>query len=153
MLYQKEIPVRHRVDVFVAGGGAAGVAAAVAAARAGKQVFLAESTGCFGGLGTAGLVPAFAPFHDGKNLLAAGIGMEVRQAVAGDVPVETYWTMIRAEKLKLAYDKLVTDAGVEFSFFTTVVDAVVEDGAIKRVLLHAKSGFFAVEAKAKWGNL
>lgn len=147
MLYSKEIPVRHKVDVFVAGGGAAGVAAAVAAARGGARVFLAEKTGCFGGLGTAGLVPAFAPFHDGVRTVAAGIGLEIRNAVAADVPVETYWTMIRAEELKLAYDKLVAAAGVEFSFFTDVVDVIAEEGKIQSVILHAKSGFFAVEAK------
>ncbi len=56
---RREIPVRHEVDVFVAGGGPAGVAAAVAAARQGRKVFLAEGHSCLGGMGTAGLVPAF----------------------------------------------------------------------------------------------
>ncbi|MGM9647830.1 MAG: FAD-dependent oxidoreductase [Eubacteriales bacterium] len=47
--YQKTIPVKYSVDVFVAGGGPAGIAAAVAAARQGKRVYLAESGGSFGG--------------------------------------------------------------------------------------------------------
>ena len=116
MLYQTELSVKYDVDVFVAGGGAAGVAAAVSAARQGKSVFLAESTGCFGGLGTSGLVPAFAPFTDGVNTVCAGIGKEIRDAVSEE-PFDTYWTVIDAEKLKLVYDKLVTEAGVSFSFF------------------------------------
>ena len=61
MIYQKELPVRLEVDVVVAGGGASGVAAAVAAARMGKSVLLAEAGGALGGVGTSGLVPAFAP--------------------------------------------------------------------------------------------
>ncbi|MBR5527632.1 MAG: FAD-dependent oxidoreductase, partial [Clostridia bacterium] len=68
MIYQKTLVEKYDVDVFVAGGGAAGVAAAIAAARGGKTVFLAESTGCFGGLGTSGMVPSFAPFDDGVNV-------------------------------------------------------------------------------------
>jgi len=65
------IPIRHSVDIFVAGGGPAGVACAVAAARQGRSVFLVEANTCFGGLDTAGLVPAFMTkeldipvFHD-----------------------------------------------------------------------------------------
>jgi len=40
--FRRDIPIRHDVDVFVAGGGPAGCAAAVAAARQGRSVFLAE---------------------------------------------------------------------------------------------------------------
>ena len=72
--FHRTIPVRHKVDIFVAGGGPAGVAAALAARRQGKQVFLAEGQACFGGMGTSGLVPAFMRFTDGINFLAGGIG-------------------------------------------------------------------------------
>ncbi len=74
IVFQREIPVRHEVDVFVAGGGPAGVAAAAAAGRQGARVFLAEGHSCFGGMGTAAMVPAFMQFGDGENFLAAGIG-------------------------------------------------------------------------------
>lgn len=147
MLYQTEITVKYDVDVFVAGGGAAGVSAAVAAARSGKTVFMAEATGCFGGLGTSGMVPAFAPFTDGVNTVASGIGTEIRDLAAGEQSLDTYWTLIDCERLKLTYDKLVTDAGVTFSFFTTLVDAPSQNGKIEYVVLNAKSGLFAVKAK------
>ena len=45
MLYTKQIPIKYDVDIFVAGGGPSGVAAAVTAARQGKRVFLAENNG------------------------------------------------------------------------------------------------------------
>ena len=90
---KREIPVRHEVDVFVAGGGPAGVAAAVAAARQGASVFLAEGHSCFGGMGTAGLVPAFMTFGDGVSFLAAGIGEEVLDKLhaAGGVDKNGHW--------------------------------------------------------------
>ena len=43
-------------DIIVAGGGPAGVSAAVAAARAGRRVLLLERQGCLGGVWTAGLL-------------------------------------------------------------------------------------------------
>jgi len=60
----RSVPVRHEVDVFVAGGGPAGVAAAVAAARQGARVYLAEGQVCSGGMGTAGALPMFCNFTD-----------------------------------------------------------------------------------------
>ena len=47
----------------MAGGGPAGVAAALVAARAGKSVFLAEGEACFGGMGTSGLVGPIMTFQ------------------------------------------------------------------------------------------
>ena len=145
--YTRNIPLRHEVDVFVAGGGPSGVAAALAASRLGKKVFLAESQGVLGGAATAGLVPAFAPFDDGVNPLAAGIGLEIRKMVRKDVPVNTYWTPIQVEELKRAYDEVMGASNVDYSLFTTVVDVTATDGHIDYVLLSAKSGLFAVKAK------
>lgn len=147
MKYSIDLNEKYNVDIFIAGGGAAGVAAAVAASRQGKSVFLAESTGCFGGVGTSGLVPAFAPFGDGENVLASGIGYEIRQNVSKNIPMDSYWTLINVEELKREYDRIVIETGVKFSFFTTLCDAKVNDGRIEYVVLQAKRGMFAVKAK------
>ena len=146
MIYQKNLDFKYITDVFVAGGGAAGVAAAVAAARMGKQVFLAEASGCFGGLGTSGLVPAFAPFDDGVNILSDGIGYEIRKKLKNAVALRN-WTTLDTEELKRVYDDIITQVGVKFSFFTTVYDVIVKDGSIEGVILGSKSGLFAVKAK------
>ena len=98
--YSRTIPLVHEVDVFVAGGGPAGVCAALAAARAGKRVFLAETSGAFGGAATAAYVPSFAPFRDGVNDVVGGIGREIRNLVSTNYPIETYWTPIDMEELK-----------------------------------------------------
>src|SRR5271165_956903 len=64
-------------DVLVAGGGPAGSAAAICAARLGAKVLLAEATGCLGGMGTSGLVSTFGPISDGKRMLVGGFVKEL----------------------------------------------------------------------------
>ncbi len=147
--YQKSLPVKHDVDVFVAGGGPAGVAAAVAAARAGASVFLAENGGAFGGAAVQSLVPAFMQFTDGVNFLAGGIGAEVRDYLKTHA-YEEYRRYcpdsIPVECLKRCYDEMITAAGVRFSFFTRVADVVTEGGAVRYAICAAKGENFAVKA-------
>jgi len=148
--YTKEISVKHDVDVFVAGGGPAGVAAAVSAAENGASVFIAESFGAFGGAGVNALVPAFMQFTDGVNFLAGNIGKRVREYIRNNCP-EEYKKFcpdsIPVETLKLCYDEMIAKAGVEFAFFTQVSDVVVEGKQIKYVICTAKGEVFAVKAK------
>ena len=68
--FMREIPIKKQADVFIAGGGPAGIAAAVTAARMGAQVFLAEKGQCFGGAAALTCVPAFMRFSDGEHFLA-----------------------------------------------------------------------------------
>jgi flavin-dependent dehydrogenase len=77
VLIKREIALREDVDVFVAGGGPAGMAAAVTAARQGGRVFLAEAQNCLGGMGTAGMLPIFMAFGDGTHFYAGGFGREM----------------------------------------------------------------------------
>lgn len=147
MIYRKELEIRYTTDVLVVGGGAAGAAAAVAAARMGKKVLIVEAQGCFGGVGTSGMVPSFAAFYDGANLLAAGIGAEIRGNVSRGVPITQSWTPIHAEELKREYDRIITEAGVEFLFFTTVADVAAENGHVEYAVLTSRTGLYAVKAK------
>ena len=64
---QKEIEVVKAYDVIVAGGGVAGVAAAVSAARMGKKTLLIEKTITLGGLATIGLLNWFVPSCNGRG--------------------------------------------------------------------------------------
>ncbi|MBR2473185.1 MAG: FAD-dependent oxidoreductase, partial [Clostridia bacterium] len=59
--------VKKEYDVCVVGGGVAGVAAALAAARAGVSVVLLEKAALLGGLATIGLVNWYEPICDGKG--------------------------------------------------------------------------------------
>lgn len=149
-VFSVEVPARHQLDVFVAGGGPAGVAAAVAAARQGCSVFLAEGQACFGGMGTCGLVPVFMPFGNGVDFLAGGIGREVHDAMEAyarsrpDDPIRP--PAIRAEVLKRIYDDMVLSSGAKFTFHTHMIAVECEQEEVRRVICWGKSGLFAVQA-------
>ena len=149
---QFDLPVKYDVEIFIAGGGPSGVAAAVTAARMGRKVFLAEGHSCFGGMGTAGLVPVFLYFGDGVNFLAGGVGQEVYQLLkqrtprlyldeplAGTVGVD-------AEILKRIYDDMMTGCGAAFSFQTHLIGVQAANGRVQYAICAAKSGLFAVKA-------
>ena len=148
--YQKTLSVKYDVDVFVAGGGPAGVAAAVTAAEQGASVFLAESFGAFGGAAASALVPAFMQFTDGVRFLAGGIGRRVRDYIRENCPESSKKFCpdnIPIETLKLCYDEMMVSAGVQFAFFSQVSDVIAEDGKLRYVILTGKGETYAVKAK------
>lgn len=149
MIYTKNIPIKYEVDVLVAGGGPAGIAAALAAARQGKRVHIIENNGCFGGSGTTGLVPAFCQFTDGEHILCGGIGNEIRTALFGEnEALGRGFYACSVEKLKRLYDSLITaEPSITFTFFTRLVDVVATDGRVDCAVVAAKSGIYAIKAQ------
>lgn len=151
--WRRRVPVKHGVDVLVAGGGPAGVAAAVACARLGRSVLLAEWNGALGGLGTLGMVPAFCPMTDGETLLVRGIGQEVVERVraAGgtgpdDKPEKWDWIPFHPEALKRVYDDMVVETGAILRLNTAVVDIMKFGDKIACAVLTGREGPYAVEA-------
>ena len=70
--------IKGKCEVLVAGGGIAGIAAALAAARTGADVLLLEREYILGGLGTAGIVTIYLPLCDGMgNQVSFGIAEEL----------------------------------------------------------------------------
>lgn len=146
--FERNIRVKYAVDVFVAGGGPAGVAAAVSAARCGLSVYLAEKNQCFGGMGTAAMVPAFMCFSDGVNFLSGGIGHEIFEKLYGpDVDYTVKQFSINSEKLKMIYDEMMCQSGAEFSFESNIIDIICSDGNITHAIIKGKEELFSVSAK------
>jgi flavin-dependent dehydrogenase len=148
--YSKQIDIRVSTDVLVVGGGPAGCAAAWAAAKSGAKVFLAEGLGCLGGLGTAGMVPAYMQFGDGVNDLSSGFGSALfnRLKVLGEQVRQPQLAFeIRAENLKRVSEEMLEEAGVEFVFHTQLIDVITSGGTVEAAVFAAKSGVFAVKAK------
>jgi len=159
---KREMLVEAGYDLVVAGGGPAGSAAAICAARLGAKVLLVEATGCLGGMGTSGLVAAFDPMGDGEKMLVGGLMREIvetlhrRNFLKPGMDPETWrrgyliWTPFNPEGLKLLLDELATEAGVEVRFFTRVIDAEAnaQDGVVDGVVLHNVEGYRFVRAKS-----
>ena len=146
MNFTREIETAVRTEVCVVGGGPAGCAAALAAARAGAKVFLAEGHTCLGGLGTAGGVPLFMTFSDGVNFVADGIGREILERMGQTKKIEGSPNFIHAETLKRVYEDMLEEAGVDFVFMTELIGAETDSGKVSHAVFHAKSAIFAVEA-------
>lgn len=150
--FQRDIPVRHDVDIFIAGGGPSGVAAALAARRQGCSVFLAEGHSCFGGMGTAALVPVFLHFSDGVHFLSGGVGQEIYDRLRRNTP-RLYLddpanaVGIDPEVLKRIYDDLMDESGAAFTFHTQLIAVDAEAGRVRHAICTAKSGIFAVRAR------
>ncbi len=79
----RSTPVRKETEVLVVGGGSAGVAAAVAAARNGADVMLVERYGYLGGLATGGLIILLLTLDDGRGRqVVRGLCQEVTDRMA-----------------------------------------------------------------------
>lgn len=151
-LQPRELPLSDGWDVIVAGGGPAGCTAAAAAAREGARTLLLEATSMLGGMGTAGLVPAWCPFSDQERIIyggyAARVFAETKRGMAHVNPAAMDWVPIDAERLKRVYDDLVTSAGatVLFNAFLGGVQ-LSRAGTVDVVLVASKAGLTAYRAK------
>ena len=144
-------------DVLVCGGGMAGTMAAVAAARDGARVVLAERYGFLGGNATAGAVAQFNSWQTAAGRrVVAGMAQEVvdrlrRYGGAGEHEVfvmSTGHTMDRVpyapEVLKLVLDDMVSQAGVQALLHANLLDVSCADRRIESVRLLTKSGVITV---------
>jgi len=155
-------------EVVVVGGGSAGIAASIAAARNGAKTVLLERYGFLGGTATAGLVGPFMTCYssDGEEQVIAGIMQELidRMASEGGAvdPSETeagsawssfielghaHVTPFDPESLKATALQMIREAGVEIRFHSSFIDVCIEEDNISQLFFHDKLGLGAIKAK------
>ena len=161
----RETAINGDYDVIVVGGGVAGVAAALAAARNGSKVLLIEKTTMLGGLATAGLIVIYLPICDGmghkihsgicEELLYASIKYgndslpEQWRGGPWEAPTkERYQTAFNAPAFMIALDELIREAGIDVLLDTVFSDVVMKDGYCTAVIVENKSGRQAYGCKA-----
>lgn len=150
---ERDVPYDDSWDVIVVGGGPAGSAAAAASAREGARTLLIEQTGCLGGMGTSGLVPAWTPVTDGEKFVYSGLATRVfkecKKGIAhlkeGDIHG---WLPLDPEALKRIYDDLVLGHGAKIMFHTKLAAVEKEtDSRISGIIVSRKEGLLALKAK------
>lgn len=149
-------------DVLIIGGGSAGVAAGIAAARRGAEVLMVEGGGFLGGAGTASLVHSFCGLYElresetmplklanaglleelERRLIEEGIGEQRRM---GRVDV----LMHSPQRLAAFYDRWCeAEQRLQVLLHTSVIAAAVESGRVSEVTLHCRGLTMRVTPKA-----
>ncbi len=162
------VPVWKETDVLVVGGGPAGIASAVCAARHGARVVLCDQNGYLGGLSTAGLIGPFMTCYDPlmqrqviRGFFEEFVQRMVREGGAvhpSQMETGTSYTAWRAkghahitpfsgETLKIVAEDMCQEAGVTLLYHAMFQEAVMRDGSIDAAVFAAKGGPLAVRAR------
>ena len=145
----REIPVLFSVDVCVVGGGPAGTAAAILAARNGARTVLVERGAALGGLAVLGCVYPFMDTHAPGSDTPYVAEVKERLRRHGIEPFDgvTQQTWHNPETLALIYDEMCEEAGVEILYQSVLVDTVQSDGTIQACIIQTIAGLAGICAK------
>jgi hypothetical protein len=158
---KRSVPWSYDRDIVIVGGGPAGCAAAIGAARLGAKVLLIERSGCLGGLATSGFVRGFNPMSDGFRTLVGGFMLEIveelyrRKALVPEATPEWWtsrsrqWIAFAGEELKLLLDEKLAEAGVEVLFFTSLAatDVDADQKSLKGIFINNIEGLSYVSGR------
>jgi hypothetical protein len=137
---KREVPVKGEYDVIVCGGGPAGSAAAIEAARNGARTMLIENNGCLGGVWTSGSLTWILDYHNQKGILKELTGKLTARGAQSTIDTGERAFSFDLESMKMLLDELCTVEGIRIRFHTRVCNAVVEKGRITHVITESKSG-------------
>ena len=160
----KELPVFHETDVVVVGGGPAGFAAAVSAARAGSKVALVERYGSLGGLFTNGMVLIMLATSRknaagkwdlvtrgvcGEFMARAGkLGKDFSSQPACTCPGQMWLPTVDPEAAKVLMDEMVAqEKNLEMFFHCWGVDVIQDGSKVLGVVFESKEGRQAILAR------
>jgi|LSQX01.2.fsa_nt_gb hypothetical protein len=148
------------VDVLVVGGGPAGVAAAIAAARDGVKTALVERYGFLGGAATAGLVVPMGTAFVGDVQVVKGIFQEIvsrlvrmqgswghQKTVGTTRGWGGYMTMFAPPILRIIEEEMVQDVGVRLLYHSIILDVTTSGNRVTEVTVGGKGGTYKFRPK------
>jgi hypothetical protein len=163
-----DVPEKIDCDVMVAGGGTAGIAAAIASAREGARTALLEQYNCVGGMATVGLVGPFMTAFDveGKEQIVKGIFDELVNRMVdqggaihpSEVPAGSDYvsfiheahhnsTPFDPEVMKYVAMEMLLEAGVDVRLHTRLISSQSsEDNRIEQIVISDKGGLGIAKA-------
>ncbi len=156
----RAIPEIGSYAAVVAGGGFAGVSAAIMAARQGIRVALIERTSRVGGTAVLAGVPNFCtsggPLENGNPLWSEILSdMRAHKAIGAENGFEEKYNEsihtrdfgFSAPVMECVLLRIALESGVDILFQTDIIDAISENGEIKRVIIQNESLHQAVSGK------
>jgi hypothetical protein len=147
----------EQFDVAIVGGGSAGTAAAIAAARCGARTVLIEKGPCLGGAATLRNVLTYCGLYtleDRPRQAVIGVAEEVMQglrhlgAVTGPQRHRGVFVVFDPEAVKLVLDSLCAEAGVQVLLNAFVCSATRADGRIVDIAWQDHGGRHTLQARA-----
>ncbi len=134
--------VVKETDVIVCGGGPAGIAAAISAARSGANTTLIELYGCLGGIWTTGLLSYIIDYETKPGI------MQELVSTLESYDAQYHAKIYDAELMKLVLDKMCKDAGVNVRLYTRVTGAYIgSNNQLEYITTESFSGREAWKAK------
>ncbi len=147
----KKLSSLGEFDVIVAGGGPAGTAAGITAARMGLKTIIIEQFNCLGGVATAGghgHICLYSSWGSSERVVGGVIyEMAVRTAKAGFGIVTNSAADFEIEGMKLVLDQMAEEANVKLLYHAFAADAIMDGTDVAGVVVQSKSGRQAAFAK------
>jgi glycine/D-amino acid oxidase-like deaminating enzyme len=156
----EEIEVSEAVDLLVAGGGSAGVAAAVTAARLGLRTALVEEMPFLGGMSTGGCVGTYCGFYLQEQSgdlvpLVGGLPLEIAQTLLarghalGPIPYKETAVLpyVPWAVKRLLDERVRAEPNLHLRLHAKLTHALVEGGEVRGAVVHTRSGRVAIRAR------
>lgn len=138
-------------DVIIIGAGTAGAIAAISAAREGLKTLVIEQHGAVGGSQTLSMVMPLMPSHVPEDKICSSIHKEIVEVLYkaghGSKSTKNEGQWFDPLYLEILLEEMLSDAKAEVLFYTSLVDCIVQDSTIKKIIVHNKDGLTAFSAK------